>query len=271
MVDNRFVRCTECAALNEPRAVFCSRCGSSLPGSGRGGSSPRFNAASLALGAALLVGLVILAFALYGTIARSLDKSQSVAVFSGQNGIPATLPSDSSSTTVKTDASGKPAAGAVTDPSVATTTPETQVMIRPKATRSSSSLKGTATASFQAPNLVDGDLTTAWIEGAANAGLGEWVRFEFGQPTSLARIEIANGYQKDAKRFAANPRVRLASIELSSGTTYLVELHDVGDPQAIILSGEAIDWVKLVIVSVYPGQTNQETALTEVRLFEKAR
>jgi hypothetical protein len=271
MTDKRFVRCTECGALNEPRAVFCSRCGAALPGAALHSPSPRFNSTSVAVGAALLVGLSILAFFLYNSIARSLDGTESVALYAGQKGVPATLPSESSSTTVKTDANGVPVttAGSATDPSAATTTTDPPVSVRPKATVSSSALKGTGTASFQATNLVDGDLTTAWLEGAKGSGPGEWVRFEFAQPTLLSRIEIANGYQKDPTHFASNPRIKLVNVEFSSGATYLVQLHDVTDPQTIIPVGEAIEWVKLVIVSVYPGQDNQDAALTEVRLLEK--
>jgi hypothetical protein len=159
-------------------------------------------------------------------------------------------------------------AGSV-DPAATTTTTDPSVTVRPKATVSSSALKGTSLEGFRATNLVDGNLTTAWLEGAKGAGTGEWVRFEFAQPTLLTRIEIANGYQKDSNRFASHPRVRLVNVEFSSGASYLVELHDVTALQTIIPSAEAIEWVKLVIVSVYPGQDNQDAALTEVRLLEK--
>ena len=43
--------------------------------------------------------------------------------------------------------------------------------------------------------------TTAWNEGVEGPGVGEWVRFDFGEPVVLTRIEIANGYQKDEERF----------------------------------------------------------------------
>jgi hypothetical protein len=269
MTDTRFVRCSECGALNEPRAVFCSRCGASLPGPAHGSPSPRFNSASLGLGAALFLALVIIVLVLYSTVSRSLDKTASITPYKNQAGIPA---STSTSTTVNTDANGAPVTtvGPQEGPQAATTTTESPLLVRPKATVSSSALKGISTASFQATNLVDGDLATAWVEGAKGTGLGEWVRFEFAQPTLLARIEVANGYQKDPASFARNPRVKLVNVEFSSGGTYLVELYDTTDLQTIIPAGEAIDWVKLVIVSVYPGENDYGTALSEVRLFEKA-
>jgi hypothetical protein len=268
MTDNRFVKCSECGALNEPQAVFCSRCGAALPSPAHGTPRPRFTSTSLALGAALFLGLLLMVFVLYSTIARGLDKSASIAPYADQQGIPASVVT---STTVKSGGQvAVTTGGSQTDPAVTTTTAEPPVLVRPKATVSSSALKGTSTASFQATNLVDNDLSTAWIEGAKGTGLGEWVRFEFTKPTLLSRIEIFNGYQKDSARFETNPRVKLLNIEFSSGATLLVQLADTQDLQFIGPPGEAVEWVKLVIVSVYPGVESDETALSEVRLFEKA-
>ncbi len=264
MSDSRFVRCSQCGALNEPRAVFCSRCGASLPGAIHGTPRPKVNNTSVALGTALLLFLAILAFVLYTTVAKSLDKSVNVVSYAGQTGIPASTEPPAS--TVATDASGAPVDA---DTSVSTTTTEPLLVVRPKATVSSSALKGTSTASFQATNLLDGQLSTAWIEGAKGPGLGEWVRFEFSKPILLARIEIANGYQKDSARFARDPRVRLVSVEYSSGATQLVELLDTEQVQFIIPADEAVEWIKLVVVSVYEGEDGQDTALSEVQIFER--
>jgi hypothetical protein len=268
MTDNRFVRCSECGALNEPQAVFCSRCGAALPSPVHGVPRPRLTNTSFALGAALLLGLLLLVFILYSTIARGLDKNASIAPYADQKGIPASV---ITTTTIRSGGQAPiTTEGTQADPALTTTTAEPPVLVRPKATVSSSALKGTSLAGFQATNLVDGDFSTAWIEGAKGNGLAEWVRFEFSKPTLLSRIEIANGYQKDAARFRTCPRVKLVNIEFSSGATYLVELQDTQDLQFIVPAGEAIEWIKLVIVSVYPGVENEETALSEVRLFEKA-
>lgn len=264
MTDTRFIKCSQCGALNEPRAVFCSRCGAALPSS-PDSDKPRLSNSNMAMGAVLLLGLLTIAFVLYSTVARSIDKSVDVVPYADQKGVPASL---STTTTVQTDATGMPVTLG-TDPSSVTTTTDAPILVRPKATVASSALKGTSTASFQATNLVDSSLLTAWIEGTKGPGLGEWVRFEFSQPTVLTRIDIANGYQKDANRFAANPRVRLVNVEFSSGATYLVELQDTMELQYMVPPKEAVEWVKMVIISIYPGKDNEETALSDVRLFEK--
>lgn len=266
MRDTTFIRCAECRALNEPRAAFCSRCGASLrtrSGADRRGSS--FTGANLAMGGALLLGLLIVVAIFYAIVGRALSPQESVAPYAEQKGIPATI------STTPPPATADTAAADATDATdaVSTTTTLPAITIRPKATVSSSALKGTAIASFQATNLVDGDLATPWQEGANGAGLGEWVRFEFTQPLELARIEILNGYQKDDERYLGNPRVRLIMVEYSSGATQLVELSDVRDPQMINPTSEAVEWVKLAIVSVYPGDKWEDTALSEVRIYEK--
>lgn len=279
MAKSRFVRCKQCGALNEPRAVFCSRCGASLPRSWSGAPRPRFNAANLAMAAALILALAIIAFVLYTTVAHSLDKSVDVVSYADQEGIPASTEPPISNEPTDADDTATDSDDSQTD-TASTTTTEPPLIIRPRATVSSSALAGTATASFQATNLLDGNLTTAWIEGATGLGLGEWVRFDLINPTVLARIEIANGYQKDVARFASNPRVRLVNLEYSSGATQLVELYDTRDLQYIIPPNEAVEWVQLVIVSVYSGANSdgassaltsisEDTSLSEVHIYEK--
>lgn len=213
------------------------------------------------------MALVIAAIVLYTLVARSLETSEDVVSYAGQEGIPATISTLPPETTPVTDESG-----AVVDPVAeegqTTTTSLPLLSIRPKSALSSSALPGTATANYQAPNLVDGDLGTWWVEDADGPGIDEWVRFEFAHPVALARIDIANGLQLEDTSFTANPRVRLVSVEYSSGASQLVELQDVQDFQMIVPTTEAVEWVRLVIVSVYPGDESENTSLTEVRLYE---
>ena len=56
------------------------------------------------------------------------------------------------------------------------------------------------------------------MEGAKGTGAGEWVKFEFDEPITLARIEIANGYQKDDDSFADYVRVKSIEIDYSDGS-----------------------------------------------------
>jgi hypothetical protein len=254
-----FVRCNECRALNEPRALFCSRCGASLYGLTHTGAKRRggrFTAAGAVMGFALFLALVVAAFILGVVIHRGLQSGEDVERFAGQSGTAATI---GTATT-----QGSSGTGAATSSTLAPT------LVRPTAAVASSTLKATSTNSYRATNLLDDDLSTSWSEGADGPGVGEWVKFEFSQQLVLARIEIANGYQKDEDRFLGNPRVKSIKVEYSNGSTQLVDLLDTEEFQMITPTRQAVEWVKLTIVSVYPGDQWEDTALSEVRIYKRS-
>ena len=132
----------------------------------------------------------------------------------------------------------------------------------------SSTLAADNSNTYVAGNLVDNSLSTAWSEGVGNPGLGEWVRFEFGRTVTVDKIEIANGYQKDSKRFNGNPRVK--TLDRSSTPTtpsprrqplrrhrLPVHPHRAEPPRTS-------SWL---IKSVYPGDQWDDTSISEVRFY----
>jgi hypothetical protein len=255
MSATEFLRCSECRAMNEPRALFCSRCGSSLYGQSPGGARrkrERVTAAGAAMGIALLLILAVTTFVLYVIVDRALTSNEETSPYTGQSGTPATVG------TVTTVKAGDDSNTTIT---VATT------LVRPTAVVSSSFLRATSTNNYRATNMVDGDTTTAWNEGVEGPGVGEWVRFELSKPMLLERIEVANGYQKDKERFLGNPRVKTVAVEYSNGTTLLVDLADTQEFQTIAHSQQSVDWIKLTIVSVYPGDEWEDAAISEVRIY----
>jgi hypothetical protein len=213
-------------------------------------------AAGAAMGFALLLVLLATVFTLGVVVYRTVKPAENVDPFAGMHGTTA-----STSTTSSEGSSG---AGESTSSTVPV------VLLRPTGTAASSILKATTTDNYRATNLLDGDLTTAWNEGAKGPGLGEWVRFEFLEPVVIVRLEIANGYQKDDDRFLGNPRVKSLKIEYSNGATQLVELLDVKDFQSVDAVQRPAEWIKLTIVSVYPDYEWEDAALSEVRIYERA-
>jgi len=212
-------------------------------------------AGSAALGIALLAVLVALIFTLGTVVYRSTQTTTTqIDPLAGRTG-----------TTATTLGEGGSADGPTTD------TPEARgVLVRPQAATSSSALASTQSDSYRATNLVDNDSATAWIEGVEGPGIGEWVRFEFLEPVTLARIEIANGYQVDEERFEGNLRVRDLEIEFSNGATQVVRLHDSTDPQSISPRSKTAEWIKLTILSVYPDHVWEDAALSSLLIFEAA-
>jgi hypothetical protein len=208
------------------------------------------------MGIALLLVLAATVFALYTIVQWALEPEEVVIPYAGQSGTTAT---------VGTTTTQKPGGN-----SANTTSTLGGTLIRPMSVSASSALKATSTNNYRATNLLDGDLTTAWEEGAEGPGLGEWVLFEFSRQVVLTRVEVANGYQKDEDRFLGNPRVKAMEVAYSNGTTQLINLLDTEEFQSITPTRQPVEWVKLTIVSVYPGEEWDDTALSEVRIYARA-
>lgn len=246
-------RCPQCQVPNEPGALFCSRCGASLNRPGYQGSRrKRITAASVTMALALLLGLAITVLVLFLIIYQAVRPQEEVEPYSGVPGTTATLVTPTSDG--GTAEPGGAAGGAI--------------LVRPRAADASSFRKAGPTTDYRPSNLLDGNPATAWNEGAEGPGIGEWVRLEFSRPLTLRRLEIANGYQQDLERFRANGRVKTLELEYSNGVTQLVDLLDAEGLQMIVPAVSRADWIKLTIVSVYPSRTWDDTALSEVRVYE---
>jgi F5/8 type C domain len=203
---------------------------------------------------ALLIALAIIVFVLYIIVTRVAlaPPETTVDPYAGISGTVATVyTSTTGSSSGTTDAT---ATGAL--------------LVRPNSATSSSFLKATSIADFRATNLLDGDLASGWNEGVDGIGTGEWVRFDFGKPIRLARIDIANGYQRDEQRFAGNPRVKTLELRYSDRTTQLVQLLDTTGLQSIKPATDETESITFTIISVYPRYEWEDTALSEIRVYE---
>jgi hypothetical protein len=208
------------------------------------------------MGFALFLVLLATTFTLGFIVYRGLDLGKTVDPYAGRSGTTATIVTESSD---NPGGSGGSSGGS--------SSTKTATVIRPRATSASSVLEPTATSNFRPPNLVDGDLTTAWCEGEEGPGTGEWVRFEFLEPVVVDHLEIANGYQKDDDRFFSTARIKSLELEYSNGATQLVELLDTKDLQSITTTRRATEWIRLTVVSVYPDYEWEDAALSEVRIY----
>ena len=70
------------------------------------------------------------------------------------------------------------------------------------------------------PDLImDGDTTTAWVEGVDGNGEGESITFTFGDLYAVSDIKIWNGYQKSEDLYYKNARPAELELEFSDGST----------------------------------------------------
>ncbi len=131
----------------------------------------------------------------------------------------------------------------------------------------SSTLKGGRKVSYEPLLAADGRLSTAWVEGKKGDPRGEWLKLELAAPAAVKSLEIVPGYAKDAATWAKNHRVKRVKVTLSDGSSSVADLADAMQAQSIPLASAAlVSWVKLEILDIYPGKTDDDTCIAEVSL-----
>ena len=143
-------------------------------------------------------------------------------------------------------------------------------------TKASSHLKPQGRNRYDARNIDDGLVNTAWIEGVKGYGIGEVITFTFTRKNfkeaHLEKINfngffVINGYCKDKKTWKENSRVKKIRIEHNDKPRCEAILHDSMNVQRISLSTVWLrpgDTIKVTILAVYPGEKYQDTAISEL-------
>jgi F5/8 type C domain-containing protein len=119
------------------------------------------------------------------------------------------------------------------------------------------------TNTYDAANAIDGNKRTAWIEGVDGAGIGEWLRFDFGREIILHRVFILPGYFKSPQIWAQNNRIAGATLQFSDGSSNHFTFPDRMERQTLDVGAIKTRWVRLVIDNVFSG-TDPDTAISEV-------
>jgi hypothetical protein len=116
---------------------------------------------------------------------------------------------------------------------------------------------------YEAGNVLDGRLMTAWAEGVDGPGVGEWIRCDFEREVTLLRMSIAPGYFKSPQIWARNNRVAAATLYFSDGSSRPIRFDDRMEEQLVELGAVRTSWVRLVIKEVYAG-TDPDTAISQL-------
>lgn len=118
------------------------------------------------------------------------------------------------------------------------------------------------------PDLImDGDTTTAWVEGVDGNGEGESITFTFGDLYVVSDIKIWNGYQKSEDLYYKNARPSELELEFSDGSTERISLQDMASGfQEFALERHVTSYVKVKIVSTYDGSKYEDTVISEIEL-----
>ena len=126
------------------------------------------------------------------------------------------------------------------------------------------------------PNYVgDDDPTTAWVEGNANSGAGEWLRIQVTplDGTTRVRLKVRNGYQKSSALFAANARAKDVVVRLlPSKREVTATLTDTEGWQELTIAQPVgpMQAVELKVSTVYEGGKYTDLCLSDVAVFATA-
>ena len=122
---------------------------------------------------------------------------------------------------------------------------------------------------YPAANLVDGDPSSAWAEGASGSGIGQWVDVTFPRTRQLRELRIVSGYAKRPEIFTRYNRPKRLKFDFSDGTSETVTLADTPSLQRFPVSAHA-DKVRVTILDVYRGATRDETYISEIDFGQAA-
>ena len=210
-----------------------------------------------------VIAIAVLLFALVGIVGVFVIRQ------SGGNESGKSNTSETSSAPNRSGNSSSPEATRSASPNPSeTTTSDSQTGTPLKITASASSVRlAVQSNTYYAANAIDGQRTTAWIEGVNGPGLGEWIRFDFDREIKLHRIVIQPGYFKGPQIWTQNNRLAAMTANFSDGTLRELTFGDRMESQRIDVGTVRTKWVRLVIKSIYygtnPGSTD-DTALSEV-------
>lgn len=116
--------------------------------------------------------------------------------------------------------------------------------------------------------LIDGDISTAWVEGMPGQGVGASVSIEFDGEYLINGIKINAGYQKNDELYNKNSRPKKIGISFSDGIYEVHELDDVNDVQDIAFNKAVVtNKVSLIIEDVYSGTKYEDTAISEISVY----
>jgi hypothetical protein len=118
-------------------------------------------------------------------------------------------------------------------------------------------------------NILDGDVETAWAEGAEGDGIGEWIKLNADEAYEISGIEITNGIGQDEDMFYAYNRVKQIRIEFSDQTSVVAELKDGAygfyNYQRIELDKPVkTSSIKITILDIFQGKKYHDTCMADI-------
>lgn len=121
--------------------------------------------------------------------------------------------------------------------------------------------------SYCAPNAVDGNEKTAWVEGAYGDGIGEWIKISTvdSSKVEISVIELQLGYHKSYSLWEQNGRPTSVLLEFEDGTEQTADVYYI---DAVVLDKPVkTSWVKITILDAKAGSVYSDTCISEIILY----
>lgn len=122
---------------------------------------------------------------------------------------------------------------------------------------------------YEASNVHDRDLKTAWVEGASDDGVGEYIRLYLDGTHQVSFLKIHNGYHKSESLYAENHRPATVNISGGNGESLSYTFTDEMAETVIYLGAWTTDYIQINIVSTYPGDDLMDTCISEISVLGK--
>ncbi len=139
--------------------------------------------------------------------------------------------------------------------------------------KASSSTKPVGAFTYTADKTLDGDNTTAWLEGAKGDGINEWIEFSSDTEQYVNGFILYNGYQKNEKTYINNGKISKVLVTFSDGTKLEYELPKQTFKESqkgnTIKFAETIKTksIRFTILDVEKGAYYQDTAINEISFY----
>jgi len=240
--------CPGCGASNSPSRTFCSRCGAALEGAAAVTTTEPVPVVKAAPVRRRLPVVPILAVLIL-VIAVGI-----VLVTRGGNDTESATSPNSSTTIIETTVAG-PTTTAASGPR--RIDPATVTAL------ATSTLPDEGPFNYGVKNTLDGNLETAWNDGAAGPGVGEKLTYRFRNPVDVKTIGLVNGFASTPELFKENARIR-SMVVITDFARFPITLPDSSARQELNLPFGRTASVQIEVVSVYPGSKYEDLALTEI-------
>ncbi len=137
---------------------------------------------------------------------------------------------------------------------------------------------------YEPLRAIDGNLTTAWLEGNEGLGIGESISVKFDKTERITRMVLYNGFLNSKYRYAINGKVKSLLIDFNDGTRQQADIrvmdvpeekvpfsNDEMNPTEIVFDHPiSASEMKLTILDAVPGTKYDDVCISEIELFYEA-